>query len=142
NMAGFSKLVDAVGGVTVNVRERTAIGGIGSPVRGYIPTGERHLDGNEALWYARSRVQTDDWTRMGRQKCLMHAMLEQLSPKTVVTRAQKIAESSSALLTTTIPQQDLDVFMDLVSKDRKSTRLNSSHVSISYAVFCLKKKNQ
>src|SRR5699024_11330455 len=27
------------------------------------------------------------------------------------------------------------------SKDRKSTRLNSSHVSISYAVFCLKKKN-
>src|SRR5437868_15527172 len=26
-------------------------------------------------------------------------------------------------------------------QDRKSTRLNSSHVSISYAVFCLKKKN-
>src|SRR5699024_12439764 len=26
------------------------------------------------------------------------------------------------------------------AKDRKSTRLNSSHVSISYAVFCLKKK--
>src|SRR5699024_11380943 len=28
----------------------------------------------------------------------------------------------------------------ILSKDRKSTRLNSSHVSISYAVFCLKKK--
>src|SRR5699024_11405432 len=27
-------------------------------------------------------------------------------------------------------------------EDRKSTRLNSSHVSISYAVFCLKKKKQ
>src|SRR5436305_11223912 len=27
-------------------------------------------------------------------------------------------------------------------EDRKSTRLNSSHVRISYAVFCLKKKNQ
>src|SRR2546430_6501593 len=27
-------------------------------------------------------------------------------------------------------------------KDRKSTRLNSSHSQISYAVFCLKKKNQ
>src|SRR5699024_11356470 len=27
-------------------------------------------------------------------------------------------------------------------EDRKSTRLNSSHVSISYAVFCLKKKRQ
>src|SRR5947209_17098324 len=27
-------------------------------------------------------------------------------------------------------------------KDRKSTRLNSSHANISYAVFCLKKKNK
>src|SRR5437870_11493853 len=27
-------------------------------------------------------------------------------------------------------------------RDRKSTRLNSSHVAISYAVFCLKKKNR
>src|SRR5690242_21154917 len=29
-----------------------------------------------------------------------------------------------------------------VFRDRKSTRLNSSHMSISYAVFCLKKKTQ
>src|SRR5690606_41715395 len=31
---------------------------------------------------------------------------------------------------------------DLRSQDRKSTRLNSSHVKISYAVFCLKKKKK
>src|SRR6201989_3695706 len=31
--------------------------------------------------------------------------------------------------------------LDIVERDRKSTRLNSSHVEISYAVFCLKKKN-
>src|SRR3712207_7057624 len=30
----------------------------------------------------------------------------------------------------------------LFPKDRKSTRLNSSHANISYAVFCLKKKKQ
>src|SRR5690348_17781949 len=30
----------------------------------------------------------------------------------------------------------------LLDQDRKSTRLNSSHPSISYAVFCLKKKKQ
>src|SRR3712207_6944476 len=30
---------------------------------------------------------------------------------------------------------------DLALQDRKSTRLNSSHANISYAVFCLKKKN-
>src|SRR2546427_9568759 len=30
---------------------------------------------------------------------------------------------------------------DILGRDRKSTRLNSSHSQISYAVFCLKKKN-
>src|SRR3712207_8359208 len=32
--------------------------------------------------------------------------------------------------------------VDAVEKDRKSTRLNSSHANISYAVFCLKKKKK
>src|SRR5690242_21553346 len=32
--------------------------------------------------------------------------------------------------------------LGMASRDRKSTRLNSSHMSISYAVFCLKKKNK
>src|SRR3712207_7179133 len=31
-------------------------------------------------------------------------------------------------------------FVDQAMEDRKSTRLNSSHANISYAVFCLKKK--
>src|SRR3712207_7594265 len=34
----------------------------------------------------------------------------------------------------------LDVLFDDSCQDRKSTRLNSSHANISYAVFCLKKK--
>src|SRR3989475_5068642 len=32
--------------------------------------------------------------------------------------------------------------LDIAYEDRKSTRLNSSHSQISYAVFCLKKKNK
>src|SRR5690349_23765364 len=32
--------------------------------------------------------------------------------------------------------------VDKLERDRKSTRLNSSHVEISYAVFCLKKKRE
>src|SRR5690625_5419325 len=38
-------------------------------------------------------------------------------------------------------QVDESKLHPLVSGDRKSTRLNSSHVAISYAVFCLKKKH-
>src|SRR3712207_7951059 len=37
-----------------------------------------------------------------------------------------------------LPQREVDHPLD---RDRKSTRLNSSHANISYAVFCLKKKN-
>src|SRR5699024_11238195 len=36
----------------------------------------------------------------------------------------------------------IDLILTDKEKDRKSTRLNSSHVSISYAVFCLKKKKR
>src|SRR5687768_17847166 len=37
---------------------------------------------------------------------------------------------------------DLDAALEWARKDRKSTRLNSSHGYISYAVFCLKKKRR
>src|SRR3712207_8373813 len=36
---------------------------------------------------------------------------------------------------------DRPAILEIGERDRKSTRLNSSHANISYAVFCLKKKN-
>src|SRR3712207_9229444 len=40
-----------------------------------------------------------------------------------------------------VPRRDCGDQTQRCSGDRKSTRLNSSHANISYAVFCLKKKN-
>src|SRR3712207_8759763 len=40
-----------------------------------------------------------------------------------------------------VPDLAADDSQRLASLDRKSTRLNSSHANISYAVFCLKKKH-
>src|SRR6266540_4816627 len=40
------------------------------------------------------------------------------------------------------PDHDRVRVRPLVALDRKSTRLNSSHITISYAVFCLKKKKK
>src|SRR5690606_41238309 len=37
---------------------------------------------------------------------------------------------------------DIRLYKAVIDGDRKSTRLNSSHVKISYAVFCLKKKKK
>src|SRR2546430_5923527 len=40
-----------------------------------------------------------------------------------------------------VKRHRIESYLDLFILDRKSTRLNSSHSQISYAVFCLKKKN-
>src|SRR3989442_15049577 len=47
---------------------------------------------------------------------------------------------SSASSTSSAPRKSPARVLRSISGDRKSTRLNSSHVRISYAVFCLKKK--
>ena len=120
NLQGFEKLVDAVGGVTLNVRDRIPIGGIGAPVTGYVKAGKRKLNGFETLWFARSRVAADDYSRMARQKCVMAAMLQQLSPQTVVMKFDEIAKASQALITTDLPKSEVATFMQLALKARSA----------------------
>lgn len=118
NMRGFEELVDAVGGVTLRVRTPVAIGGVGGAVTGSIEPGVHHLDGYQTLWYARSRAYDDDYSRMGRQKCVMAAMLDQLSPRRVLLHVQEIAEAGAELLRTDIPHGELDTFVELALEAR------------------------
>ena len=118
NMQGFRKLVDAVGGVTLNVRDAIPIGGGNDHITRYVQPGKRKLDGFETLWFARSRIAADDYSRMARQKCVMNAMLHQLSPQKVVLKFEEIADASEALITTDLPQGEVGRFMELVLKAR------------------------
>src|SRR5690242_5302379 len=116
NLAGFRGLVDAVGGVTLNVRQPIPVGGLGADVTGYIKPGVRKLNGFDTLWFARSRDSSDDYSRMARQKCVMNAMLHQISPQTVLTKFEKIAHASSEMISTDIPASEVDTFMGLALK--------------------------
>src|SRR3712207_8582936 len=59
-----------------------------------------------------------------------------------VTVAENLDASTNAPLHLRIPASALsELKIHQLRRDRKSTRLNSSHANISYAVFCLKKKN-
>src|SRR3712207_7851988 len=60
-------------------------------------------------------------------------------------RARETKLSSAAALRTKKSQAGKELFQSsgrVCNGDRKSTRLNSSHANISYAVFCLKKKKK
>ena len=116
NLKGFRDLVDAVGGVRLLVRDRIPIGGVGGPVTGYIEPGRQRLNGYETLWFARSREGADDYSRMARQKCVMSAMLEQLSPRVVVTKFGDIARASKEVISTDLPASEVDTFIDLALK--------------------------
>src|SRR5436305_9713996 len=56
------------------------------------------------------------------------------------TRRHLTVLDARALLTDRIQEGARVKYGQMTPRDRKSTRLNSSHVRISYAVFCLKKK--
>src|SRR3989442_14538858 len=62
---------------------------------------------------------------------------DEVSQFSLKHQGEKIAANRALLRKALVTPDD-----DLGSKDRKSTRLNSSHVRISYAVFCLKKKKK
>nr|WP_246226891.1 LCP family protein [Rathayibacter agropyri] len=124
-MTGFIDLVDALGGVSVlNTRPVLQAGvpddGSGRPVE-YgppIPTGLQHLDGSEALWYARSRVNTSDADRSERQACLQAAFFRQVDPLTVLTRFTAIARSGSENVATSLPTSALPALARLANAAR------------------------
>src|SRR3712207_7001007 len=56
--------------------------------------------------------------------------------------ARVVASAGDASLAVTAPPPVQPLVAAALAADRKSTRLNSSHANISYAVFCLKKKKK
>jgi polyisoprenyl-teichoic acid--peptidoglycan teichoic acid transferase len=121
DLDGFRSLVAAMGGLTLNVRDRIPIG---LPVRRYIEPGVRRLDGFETLWFARSRESADDYSRMARQKCVMSAMLQQLSPQLVITRFAALAQAGEDILSTNLPASELDTFAQL-ALDARSQKMST-----------------
>src|SRR5699024_12521000 len=70
-------------------------------------------------------------------------MISPLFPYTTLFRSHSYSSDSRTRLIRRYNSNGLyRCFLIIHYEDRKSTRLNSSHVSISYAVFCLKKKKE
>lgn len=127
DMHGFGALIDAVGGVDITVDERLPEGGgpayDGQPAEewatGWIEPGAQHMNGETALWYARSRYTTSDWDRMERQRELQTALLNQLKPNVLLTKLGAIKDAGTAVVETDIPDDLASTFLDLAVKSRE-----------------------
>jgi hypothetical protein len=124
DMDGFSKLIDAMGGIRIKAGGWVPISGDmideangihGMPL-GWIPAGEQKLDGYHALWYGRSREFVDDYARIARQQCVQQAMLKQLDPATLLAKFEDIANAGTKVVDSNVSASQLGSFVDLAMK--------------------------
>jgi LCP family protein required for cell wall assembly len=139
NLQGFDEIVDALGGITVNVNERVAMGGVSSshipPSQWIEPGPKKHLDGFHALWFARGRYGADDDQRQIRQRCAIKGIVDAADPSTLATKYQAIAKAGKHLLRTDIPQELLPALVQLALRVKSAT---VSNVSLDVAKLRLK----
>jgi LCP family protein required for cell wall assembly len=112
NLNGFVDLVDAVGGLWVDLpyalfdRRYPLADGTGY-IQISLPAGCHKLDGHKALQYARSRHQDSDYGRMQRQQRVLVALARQLDPISLLPRVPDLLDIAQENLLTTIPMNEI-----------------------------------
>jgi LCP family protein required for cell wall assembly len=86
----FRGLVDIVGGVDVSLAVPFEEGLQWGSSSFYLPAGENHLDGEAALYYARSRFSTSDFDRSRRQQEIIFALKEKMVSLGFLANPRKI----------------------------------------------------
>jgi LCP family protein required for cell wall assembly len=120
NLQGFRQVVDAMGGVTVNINEPVPIGGNtdrGIPPVGYLQPGpDQRLNGFQALWFARGRWGSSDYARMLRQRCMVKALMDEAKPLNLIRRYESLVGAGKEIVRTDISAELLPAFVDLALK--------------------------
>jgi LCP family protein required for cell wall assembly len=117
---GFKDIVKAMNGVTVNVQIPVVDDGYPAGKnrsrRLYIPSGIQHMDGAQALRYARSRNTSSDFDRAARQQRLLLSMREQADPQNLIPRLPELVAALKKSIKTDIPLDQIDELLGLASK--------------------------
>jgi len=125
NFDGFRQIVDALGGVTINVQvpvvDDSYPAGDGALQRVYIPSGMQHMNGADALVYARSRHASTDFDRGARQQRVLLSLRQQTDIGRVLPHLDELAAALSASFRTDIPR---DLFPRLLGLAEHVTTRN------------------
>ncbi len=125
NFEGFEKLVDEIGGITVDVKE--PIHDKRYPDENYgtmvvdIPAGLQQMDGETALQYARSRHGSSDFDRMARQQAVIMAVRDKvLSLDIPVSRIPKMIEMAGDTVKTDMNLEEMIALAKIVKRIDRS----------------------
>ncbi|MFV0405410.1 MAG: LCP family protein [Propioniciclava sp.] len=130
NMDGFIDFINALDGITVNISVPVPVGGVTStntpPDRWLSPGPDQHLNGSDALWYARGRYGTSDYERMSRQRCVIRAVAAQADPYTVLMNYEALTKAGTNIVKTDVPNARLAALLALAFKvkDQKMRSLS------------------
>jgi LCP family protein required for cell wall assembly len=117
DLQGFADVVDALGGVDITVTTRLYDPAYTIPARN---PGDRLPPatitwGSGCLAYARSRTQSDDFNRMGRQRCVLEALARQSDPVELLRELPSLVPAIQASVITDIPIAQIPDFLDLLA---------------------------
>ncbi|MGI5835214.1 MAG: LCP family protein [Chloroflexota bacterium] len=128
NFRGFEKIVDTLGGITVNVEK--AIIDHEYPTEDYevmsiyIPAGVQHMNGTVALQYARSRHSENDFGRAKRQQKVLLAIREKALALDVIPKIPSLMGTMKDMIDTDIPPQEM-IRLGMMAKDIDADNVHS-----------------
>ncbi len=136
-LEGFVGVIDAIGGVTIDVPflivDETYPHEDGVTVEYIeIEPGVQQLDGHLALAYARARRHADDYARMGRQRCLLNAILEEADPVALALGYPELAGVLGDTMETDIPLSRIPDLIDLLPKIDQENMISIRFIPPAY----------
>ncbi len=136
-LEGFVGVIDAIGGVTIDVPflivDETYPHEDGVTIEEVeIEPGIQHLDGHLALAYARARRHADDYARMGRQRCLLDAMLAEADPVGLLLGYPELAGVLQDTMETDISLSRIPDLIDLLPKIDQENMISIRFIPPAY----------
>jgi len=119
DFGGFTRVVDALGGVTINVQIPVMddyYPGDKGALRIYIPTGVQHMSGAQALIYARTRHGSSDFDRASRQQRVILSLRQQADFATLLARLPELVRSTKEAVKTDFPVARLPQLIELARR--------------------------
>ena len=121
NLMGFVHLIDALGGLDINVPKELKDSHYSRPQDGKdvhidIKAGQQHMNGYTALAYARSRHQDSDYGRMARQQAVLLALRAQLHPCELLPKVPDLIGALGSAFWTDMPIADAAILARLAER--------------------------